>query len=138
MKLNARWIGLSQPMGDVCPQFETRFTLTKDVQSAMLRVTAMGVYEARINGRRVGDFILAPGFTSYETRVQVQTYDVTSLLSAENCLSVRVGGGWCRNFLDLSHGQYPGEEVALIAELTIIHADGTEKTISTDDTWRVR
>ena len=138
MKLNARWIGLSQPMGDVCPQFETRFILTKDVQSAMLRVTAMGVYEARINGRRVGDFILAPGFTSYETRVQVQTYDVTSLLSAENCLSVRVGGGWCRNFLDLSHGQYPGEEVALIAELTIINADGTEKTISTDDTWQVR
>ena len=43
MKLNARWIGLSQPMGDVCPQFETRFTLTKDVQSATLRVTAMGV-----------------------------------------------------------------------------------------------
>ena len=138
MKLNAQWIGLAQSMGDVVPQFEKRFTLEKDVHSAMLRITAMGVYEARINGARVGDFILAPGFTSYETRVQVQTYDVKPLLAGDNCLSVRVAGGWCRNFLDLSHGQYPGEETALIAELTVIYADGTEKTVVTDATWQVR
>ena len=125
-------------MGDVVPQFEKRFILKKEVKSAVLRITAMGVYEAKINGARGGNFILAPGYTSYKTRVQVQTYDVTDMLSEENRLSVRVGGGWCRNFLDLSKKQYPGEETALIAELVIRYADGSDETISTDENWQVR
>lgn len=138
MKLNASWIGLAAPMGDIVPQFEKTFIVEKTITCATLHITAMGVYEAKLNGARIGDFILAPGFTSYKTRVQVQTYDVTAMLAKENCLSVRVGGGWCRNFLDLSRGQYPGEETALIAELTINFEDGTHMTISTDDSWHVR
>lgn len=137
MKLNAKWIGAAKPMGDAVPQFEKTFALEKEVHSAMLRITSIGVYEARINGARVGNFILAPGFTSYKTRIQVQTYDVTAMLATENTLSVRVAGGWRRNFPDWNRDLCPNEEPALIAELCIVNKDGTEKLISTDESWKM-
>ena len=60
--------------------FRRRFLAEKEILSAALEITALGVYEAELNGRRVGDFVLAPGWTSYDHRLQVQTYDVTELL----------------------------------------------------------
>ena len=60
-------------------------------------ITAMGVYEANINDVRVGQFVMAPGWTDYHHRLQYQTYDVTNLLSNENVLKVTVGKGWYRS-----------------------------------------
>ena len=74
---NAKWIRASEYTGDVCPVFTGAWKADKEIGSATLRITSLGVYEALLNGTRVGDFILAPGWTSYGKRLQVQTYDVT-------------------------------------------------------------
>lgn len=60
-------------------------------------MTALGVYEAVLNGSRVGQYVLAPGWTSYKSRLQYQVYDITQLLKDENRLSVTVGKGWYRS-----------------------------------------
>src|SRR5688572_16912702 len=67
------------------------------VRAATLRITAHGVYEAFLNGRRIGDAELTPGFTAYRRRLQVQTFDVTGLLVAgANALGVLLSDGWWR------------------------------------------
>lgn len=76
--------------------FRKNFTVS-DVKKARLYITACGLYEVRLNGERVGDFILAPGITDYRKRVQYQTYDVTALLqSGKNNLTVQLADGWYR------------------------------------------
>lgn len=79
MNWEAKWIAPERDMGDVCPSFTKTF-FAKDVQKATLTISAMSVYEARLNGKRVGNYILAPGWTSYQTRLQYQEYDVSALL----------------------------------------------------------
>ena len=87
------WITVSQDTGNICPVFRKKFAAEKAIKKTELEITALGVYEAEINGQRVGDFVLAPGWTSYDHRLQVQTYDVTALLQTENDLRVTVGRG---------------------------------------------
>lgn len=140
--LCAKWIIPGDALGMAAPRFERAFTISGSIQKATLRITAAGVYEAEINGKRVGDYILAPGFTDYTKRLQVQTYDVTQLLAENNRISVLVGRGWYRSNLD---GWYQCElqreqakkPAALIAVLTVLHTDGTTTTISTDRQWCV-
>ena len=74
---NARWIKPKKDYGDVCPIYKCQFETEKEIKSAIIEITAMGVYEAYINGERIGDFIMAPGWTSYDKRHQYQTYDIT-------------------------------------------------------------
>ncbi len=78
--LKANWILHSYKMGKVCPLFRKDFNIDKEIVSATLYITARGVYEATINGKRVGDFFMAPGWTSYHNRIQVQSYDAMELL----------------------------------------------------------
>ena len=76
-------------------QLRKEFESAKKVKRAMLSITALGLYECRINGKRVGDYILAPEWTDYNKRVQVQTYDVTKMIQpGENALGVMLGNGW--------------------------------------------
>lgn len=131
MVLNAKWIRPAQTTGDVCPVYSKLFSPDQNLSSvahATLSVTAMGVYEASLNGKRIGDFVLAPGWTSYRHRLQVQTYDITDLLSSENELSIIVGKGWYRSPLawpDEAHRQEKAQIPAgLIALLTITYTDG--------------
>lgn len=115
------------------------FRCAAKAEKAILKITALGVYEAKLNGERVGDFILAPGWTSYLNRLQVQSYDVTDMLKTENSLEVTVGQGWRAiankrdgsDFLDY-------RDTALIAELTLVYADGTAESIVTDSSWTAR
>ena len=115
------------------------FRCAAKAEKAILKITALGVYEAKLNGERVGDFILAPGWTSYLNRLQVQSYDVTNLLKTENSLEVTVGQGW-RAIADKRDGSdFLGyRDTALIAELTIVYADGTAESIVTDSSWTAR
>ena len=133
------WI-TARDTGDVCPVFRRQFATEKAIDKAELKITALGVYEAEINGQRVGDFVLAPGWTSYDHRLQVQTYDVTALLQKENDLRVTVGRGWFRSpmpgWLNSQDKQRRLEQpCGLIALLQITYSDGTEKTVSTDESW---
>lgn len=115
------------------------FRCAAKAEKAILEITALGVYEAKLNGERVGDFILAPGWTSYLNRLQVQSYDVTNLLKTENSLEVTVGQGWRAIANKRDGSDFLGyRDTALIAELTIVYADGTAESIVTDSSWTAR
>ena len=115
------------------------FRCAAKAEKAILKITALGVYEAKLNGERVGDFILAPGWTSYLNRLQVQSYDVTNLLKTENSLEVTVGQGWRAIANKRDGSDFLGyRDTALIAELTLVYADGTTESIVTDSSWTAR
>ncbi|GHF53797.1 alpha-L-rhamnosidase [Amycolatopsis bartoniae] len=122
------------------PILSRAFVLRPGVVSARLYATAHGVYQAELNGQRVGDLVLAPGWTSYRHRLRYQTYDVTPLLSeGENSLDVTLGNGWFRGRLGWTGGRaHYGDRLALLAQLEVTYADGTRETIGTDETWTAR
>lgn len=133
----AIWIKPKQDMGDVCPVFKKSFELSKKVDCATLCITAMGVYEAQINNKRVGDFIMAPGWTEYSSRHLYQKYDVTSMLEKNNTIIVVVGKGWYRGRLtSYSHTNCWGEYPGIIAQLNITYSDGSKELIVSDKTWK--
>ena len=115
------------------------FRCAAKAEKAMLEITALGVYEAKLNGERIGDFILAPGWTSYLNRLQVQSYDVTDMLKTENSLEVTVGQGWRAIANKRDGSDFLGyRDTALIAELTLVYADGSTESIVTDSSWTAR
>lgn len=137
MITNANWISMSVDIGDVCPVFSKKIKLKGTVKKAELSVSATGVYEARINDGRVGNFILAPGLTSYKSRLQYQTYDVTNMLESENTLSIILGKGWYRGRISADDKAINETDGAVIAEFVITYNDGSEESVITDDSWSV-
>lgn len=114
------------------------FALTGPVASARLYITAYGVYAAEINGEPVGDHVLPPGWTSYQHRLRYQTFDVTPLLrTGENTIGALLGEGWYTGRLGFHGGRRNiyGEHRALLAQLEIVHANGTTRTVRTDEHW---
>ena len=110
----------------------------KPVAKARIYATAMGIYELNIDGRKVGNRYFAPGFTSYKNNLQYQTYDVTSLLSGENTIEVVVAGGWAvGSFVFTRKNRVYADRQALLLELRVSYADGTEEVIGTDTSWEV-
>jgi metal-dependent hydrolase (beta-lactamase superfamily II) len=85
-----------------------------------LSITAYGIYEAELNGKRIGRFIFAPGWTNHTKRLQVQTYDISNLLQEENTLIVRVAQGWVTNSMSFSENT-PYDQIprALLADITL-------------------
>ena len=140
MNWQAKWITPALDMGSKAPVFGKSFPVKKPLASALLRITAMGVYEASINGRPVTDTVLNPGWTAYTKRLQVQSYDVTGLLRAENELTVIVGKGWYRSPLICSNDgtiqtELKTKPASLTAELTLTYQDGEAEVICTDESW---
>lgn len=118
--------------------FRKAFPLKQPIRQARLYITACGLYEAKLNGRRVGGFVFAPGYTDYRKRVQYQTYDVTELLkTGENELTVQLADGWYRGSCGAwgLRNQY-GAETKLLAQLEITAEDGRTRVIGTDGTWQ--
>ena len=142
MNWNAVWIQPEHDMGDVVPVYEKQFSLSKMPVRAMLHITALGVYEAHLNGKRIGNFVLAPGWTSYYSRLQYQSYDITTDLTEQNTITVAVGKGWYRGpmpgWCDSSYQDgLRSWPAGLLAELEITYEDGTSETIGTDTSWSV-
>lgn len=109
----------------------------RNVAKARLYITACGLYEAKINGKRVGNFVLAPGHTDYTKRIQLQTYDVTELLgNGENEMTVELADGWYRGSCGAwgLRNQY-GTQTKLYAQLEITDMSGNKAVIGTDQTW---
>ncbi len=132
---NSYWISGAGING--CPEFCRGFRTEKKISSAKLTITALGVYTVYINGHHVGNFHLAPGWTVYRERVQVQTYDVKPLLTDENEMIVTLGTGWYSGAI--SRAAAPEDKrPAFIAELEIVYSDKSRVTIVTDEDWRVR
>ncbi len=138
----AQWIepGLNQDSSEPAPSpmLRNEFSVDGDVASARLYATSHGVYELHLNGERVGDRLFTPGWTSYEERLQYQTYDVTGLLTAgENAMGAVLGDGWYRGYIGFG-GQrnYYGDTLALLAQLHVTYEDGrTAVVVRTDDGW---
>ncbi len=117
------------------PYLRKDFTSGGTVTSARLYVSALGLYELRLNGAKVGDQVLAPGWTEYSKRVPSQTYDVTDLVrSGDNVVGAILGEGWYAG--RLQGGRKWGDTPALMAQLKIDYADGSSQRIVTDSSWK--
>ncbi|MBO5078383.1 MAG: family 78 glycoside hydrolase catalytic domain [Oscillospiraceae bacterium] len=117
--------------------FRKGISVTKEVKSARLYITACGLYEAKLDGQKIGNFVLAPGHTDYRKRVQYQTYDVTEMLTFGNhALTVQLADGWYRGSIGAwgIRNQY-GSETKLLAQMEITYADGSCDTVVTDESW---
>ncbi|MBQ2941669.1 MAG: family 78 glycoside hydrolase catalytic domain [Clostridia bacterium] len=134
----AKWIRPKKEYGAVCPVYKFKFATAKEIKSATLEITAMGVYEAFINGSRVGDFIMAPGWTAYDKRHQYQNYDITEILKKDNEICVSVGKGWYRGRLVTAGLENIwGSVPAIIAAISVVYTDGEEVTFTTNQQWKV-
>jgi len=106
------------------------------VASARLYISALGIYQSRLNGRPIGNDVFAPGWTDYRTRIPYQVYDVASLLrEGDNTLEADVGSGWYAGHLGIVGPYHYGKKVALRAQLRLLYEDGSEETIGTDEEW---
>ena len=142
MEWTAKWVKPENEMGDIAPVFAKEFVCTGEVKDARLFVTALGVYEASLNGERVGNFVLAPGWTSYYKRLQVQEYNVTDMLKGENRLEIVVGKGWYRSRMPGWTGSHYQEELrknpaGLLAQLAVTYSDGKVEIVGSDESWKV-
>ena len=101
-------------------------------------VTSHGLYEMHLNGRRVGDEVFTPGWTSYNKRLQYQTYDVTDLIkSGDNAVGVILGDGWYRGVIGwVSQRNFYGEKLGLLLQIKVTLRDGTEEMILSDGNWK--
>jgi alpha-L-rhamnosidase len=121
------------------PIVRRAFTAASEIASARLYVTSHGLNEVEINGRRVGDDALSPGWTTYGKRLRYYTHDVTDLVTAgENAIGAWLGDGWYRGRLGWRGGfrNLFGSDVSLIAQLELRYADGSTETIATDGSWQ--
>jgi len=123
------------------PLLRKQFSLGKQVKNAKLYATALGVYEMYLNGKKIGDQILAPEWTDYFTRVQYQTYDVTDMLSSgENVVGAMLADGWYSGVL-FTHGKPQrgnyGFDRRLLAQLEIEFTDGSKDIVVTDESWKL-
>jgi alpha-L-rhamnosidase len=121
------------------PLYLRRSTLLAPVRRARVHVTARGVYELRVNGSRVGDLELAPGWTDYNDRILYQSFDITDLLvPGENVFGAIVAGGWWSGYVGFDRrrqAEHYGSRPALWMQAEIEHTDGTVSTIVTDGDW---
>jgi alpha-L-rhamnosidase len=130
------------PSGEPPLYLRREFELDRPPVRARLYATARGVYEPRLNGTRVGDAELAPGWTEYHHRLQYQTYDVTALLrKGSNVLGAVVADGWWCGYVGFDprrparhYGDHPG----FLAQLVVDFADGSRRVVATDAAWTER
>ena len=121
--------------------FQKKFEINKKIKKAFLYATAYGVYDAYLNGERVGESFLAPGFISYNKRLEFQSYDITDMISDKNAIGITVGEGWCRSRMRWNGDEsrtkpYFGRKCALAAQIVLYYEDGEREVIVTDGTWR--
>lgn len=124
------------------PLMRKEFELKGKPVSARLYLTAYGLVEAELNGRKVGGDILTPGWTSYDDRLLYWTFDVTDLLQGRaNALGLWLGDGWYRGRLGFRGGKVNiyGDRLGAYAQLNVTYADGSEEVVVTnayDRTWK--
>jgi len=120
------------------PLMRKDFILSKKVASATAYITAHGMYDAQINGQRVGDAYLTPGWTAYKNRLQYQVYDITPLLkTGANAIGVMLGNGWYRGIIGyMNNINYYGKDISLLCQIDITYNDGSQESIVSDPTWK--
>ena len=122
------------------PIFVRKFQTEKKVAAARLYVCGLGLFDASLNGERLGKEYLTPYCNNYDAWVQVITFDVTDQIRGQdNELKIALGNGWYNGRFGFTPTKEPyyGKEMKLIAELCIRYEDGTEEVIGTDESWDV-
>jgi len=124
------------PMTIPATMVRKEFELRGAIEGAVVSATGLGLYELRINGRRVGDQLLAPEWTRFSKRIQYQTYDVTSLLRADgNAIGAQMGGGWWTGPLS-APPSLENAQLCFLLRLDVELADGSRQAIVTDPSWQ--
>lgn len=136
-ELRKHFIAVERPFAEGTVEvFQQRISVGT-VKRAVLTITALGVYVAEINGEKVGDVLLAPGFTYYPKDLHYQEYDVTDLLTGADVLTVCLGQGWyCGRFTFRNKTQIYGEYPAVSWILTVEDENGVRNYCSDDSTVR--
>jgi alpha-L-rhamnosidase len=136
----ASWIEPVQDTSRYMPGLTLRrdFSVKKKIAAARAYVTSHGFYELHLNGKKVGDEVFTPGWTSYQKRLQYQVYDITGMLQqGNNAVGAMLGDGWYRGSLawENNWGIW-GKKLGLLCELRIKYTDGTEEAIVSDKEWK--
>ncbi|GGN99225.1 alpha-L-rhamnosidase [Saccharibacillus kuerlensis] len=138
----AQWItpdpASIDPLSEPAFLLRKKFTASGKVVRARIYGTGVGLYELFLNGERVGDELLAPGWTTYHKRLQFQTYDVTDRLSiGDNAMGIMLGDGWYKGNLGWDNKRHLyGDRRAAYFELRVTYEDGTEEVVATDHSWK--
>lgn len=136
----AQWIepGFENKVNESSPLFRKDFAVTKKIQQATAFITSYGMYEAYLNGARIGEAWLTPGWTSYKKRLQYQAYDVTPMVKmGKNAVGAILGSGWYRSKLGWNDNlNIYGNNLALLFQLTIHYTDGSTEQIISDGSWK--
>ncbi|HQH73978.1 MAG TPA: alpha-L-rhamnosidase N-terminal domain-containing protein, partial [bacterium] len=120
------------------PMLRKTFLLDAPVRRATLYATALGLYEARINGQRVGKNLLSPEWTDYHQRIQVQAYDVSEMLRpGENVIGAALGEGWYAGMVGLLGPRQYGSRLGFLAQLEIECEDGSTRAVVTGPSWKI-
>ncbi len=107
------------------------------IRRARVYVTGLGAYELYLNGVRVGDDLLTPGWTRFEKRIQYQTYDIAPMLkSGRNAVGAILGNGWWHGRIGGERNQPGRDSLRIIAQLVIEYADGTTQIVCSDPQWK--
>ncbi len=136
----AKWIEME---GDTIryspsPHFRKEFSIEKNIAKAVVYVTSHGFYELHLNGKKVGDQVLTPGWTSYGKRLQYQVYDVTGQVTkGKNAVGAVLGDGWYRGTLAWGNNwAIYGKRLGLLMQIKITYTDGAVSYILTDESWK--
>src|SRR5664280_45108 len=136
----AKWVEMKSDTNrfSPSPHFRKDFTVVKTIQKAVAYVTSHGLYELHINGKKVGDQVLTPGWTSYGKRLQYQVYDVTSLMvKGNNAIGAFLGDGWYRGTLAWGNNwAIYGKRLGLFVQLKLMYTDGSEDLVVSDESWK--
>lgn len=139
-KMDEDWTGkwiAAEESADYHPVFTKDLSFKGSVAKARLYVSCLGVFEAYIDGEKVGDEILTPYINDYETGMEIIAFDVTDQLKSDCTLEIQVAKGWYMSNFGLEGGHNFGDRMAAIAELQITYEDGTKEVIGTDGSWKV-
>ena len=114
------------------------FVIRKEVKAAYAYVTALGLYHLYLNGKKVGEDEMTPGWTSYNKHLLYQIYDVTDYLKKEvNAVAGHIGAGWYKGSMGVARMRcHYGKQTALLCQINIEYEDGSRESICTDDTWK--
>jgi alpha-L-rhamnosidase len=137
----AKWIESRSPADSVngpALLFRKRFLISRKIVSATAFITAHGMYEAWVNGKRIGNAFLTPGWTSYNKRLQYQAYDITELISnGENVIGMNIGSGWYRTPLAWNDNKnLYGKKIGLLLQVNVTYSDGSQETVVSDNSWK--
>ncbi|MEY4499881.1 MAG: hypothetical protein RL319_869 [Actinomycetota bacterium] len=136
---SAKFIGDNSITGEPSPILRKQFLLSHAPKNARIYSTALGIYDIYINGTKVGDSFLNPGWTAYHERLLLETHDVTNLLRVgQNVIAAELSDGWWRGrFGFMNQIENYGTEIALFAQLEITDECDLATTINSDSTWKV-